>query len=76
MDAKNTLRQHLIVGIFSLGLVAIFRFLLDISWSVSFARVSFILLFLILIIGPAIEMKQVDETESMYCDEEFNVIEK
>tara|TARA_Y100000310_G_scaffold325482_1_gene389012 strand:+ start:779 stop:934 length:156 start_codon:yes stop_codon:yes gene_type:complete len=29
-----------------------------------------------LCIDPAIEMKQVDETESMYCDEEFNVIEK
>jgi sulfoxide reductase heme-binding subunit YedZ len=58
MDARNTLRQHLIVGIFSLGLVSIFNFLLDVSWSVSFARVSFILLFLILIIGPLMRMKK------------------
>lgn len=58
MDAKNTLRQHLIVGIFSLGLISIFRFLLNLSWSVSFARVSFILLFLVLIIGPIMRMKE------------------
>jgi sulfoxide reductase heme-binding subunit YedZ len=58
MDAKNTLRQHLIVGIFSVGLAFIFRFLLDISWSVSFARVSFFLLFLVLAIGPIMRMKK------------------
>ena len=58
MDARNTLRQHLIVGVFSLGLVAILRFLLDNSWTVSFARVSFILLFLILIIGPVMRLKR------------------
>tara|TARA_Y100000310_G_scaffold155538_1_gene155020 strand:- start:8294 stop:8932 length:639 start_codon:yes stop_codon:yes gene_type:complete len=58
MDAKNTLSKHLIVGIFSLALVFILRFLLNISWSVSFARVSFILLFLVLIIGPIMRMKK------------------
>ena len=64
MDARNTLRQHLIVGIFSLGLVAILRFLLNLSWSVSFARVSFILLFLILIIGPVMRLKKPAQSSS------------
>ena len=58
MDAKNTLRQHLIVGIFSLALISIFKFLLNLSWSVSFARVSFFLLFLVLIIGPIMRVKK------------------
>lgn len=58
MDAKNTLKQHLIVSIFSLGLAFIFKFLLGTSWSVSFARVSFILLFLVLVIGPIMRMKK------------------
>lgn len=64
MDAKNTLRQHLIVGIFSLCLVFIFKFLLDISWAVSIARVSFILLFLVLIIGPIMRLKKPTQTSS------------
>jgi sulfoxide reductase heme-binding subunit YedZ len=64
IDAKNTLRQHLIVGIFSLGLVFIFKFLLDISWSMSFARVSFILLFLVLIIGPIMRLKKYSQDSS------------
>jgi sulfoxide reductase heme-binding subunit YedZ len=64
MDARNTLRQHLIVGIFSLGLVSIFKFLLNISWTVSFARISFILLFLILIIGPIMRLKKPTQSSS------------
>lgn len=64
MDAKNTLRQHLIVGIFSLGLASIFKFSLNTSWSVSFARVSFILLFLVLIIGPLMKLKQSKQNSS------------
>jgi len=64
MDAKNTLEQHLIVGIFSLSLASIFKFLLDTSWSVSFARVSFILLFLILIIGPVMRLKKPTQNSS------------
>lgn len=58
MDAKNTFTQHTIVGIFSLGLVFIFRFLLNIHWSTSFSRTSFILLFLLLIIGPIMKLKK------------------
>ncbi len=66
MDARNTLGQHLVVGIFSLGLVSIFTFLLDVSWIVSFARVSFILLFLILIIGPIMRLKRPTESSSPF----------
>tara|TARA_Y100000310_G_scaffold315268_1_gene365604 strand:+ start:753 stop:1439 length:687 start_codon:yes stop_codon:yes gene_type:complete len=58
MDAKNTLSKHLVVGILSIGLAFILRFLLDNSWSVSFARVSFFLLFLVLAIGPIMRMKK------------------
>jgi sulfoxide reductase heme-binding subunit YedZ len=67
MDAKNTLWQHLIVGISSVGLALIFKFLLNNSWSVSFARVSFILLFLVLAIGPIMRMKKsVKDLESFF----------
>lgn len=58
MDARNTLVQHTIVGVFSLALVSIFVFLLDVAWSTSFARVSFILLFLTLIIGPVMRLRE------------------
>lgn len=64
MDAQNTLRQHLIVGIFSLSLVSAFRYLLGIEWSTSFARVSFILLFLILIIGPIMRVRKTEKCPS------------
>lgn len=52
MDARNTPLQLGIVGLFSLGLAVIFKYLLGIQWSTGFARVSFFLLFLILLIGP------------------------
>ena len=58
MDAKNTLWKHLAVGIFSIGLAFIFNHFLDLRWSTSFARVSFFLLFLVLIIGPIMRMKK------------------
>lgn len=64
MDSKNTPIQHLITGILSLSLVTVFRFLLEIPWSTSFARVSFILLFLILIIGPIMRLKKPTESSS------------
>lgn len=65
MDAKNTPIQHIIVCIFSLALVSIFKFLLKISWSTSFARVSFILLFLILIIGPIMRLRKPVDSSSL-----------
>lgn len=58
MDAKNTLLHHLIVGIFSLAAAAGFTQFLDIRWSTAFARVSFILLFLVLMIGPMIRLQK------------------
>ncbi len=58
MDAKNTPTQHLIVGLFSLLLVAILKFLLGVPWSTSFGRASFFLLFLILLIGPVMRLKK------------------
>jgi len=64
MDAKNTLIQHTIVGVFSLAIAAVFYFLFDIRWSTSFARVSFILLFLALIIGPVMKLKKPAEVSS------------
>ena len=64
MDAKNTLAQHLIVGIFSLVLVVVFKLLLETPWSTSLGRVSFIILFLILIIGPVMKLKKPTESSS------------
>lgn len=64
MDAKNTSTQHIIVCIFSLVLVLVFKFLLGTPWSTSLGRVSFILLFLILIIGPAMRLKKPTKSSS------------
>ncbi len=58
MDAKNTLVQHIVVGFFTLLLAFGFHYLLSIRWSTAFARVSFILLFLTLIIGPVTKLKK------------------
>ncbi len=58
MDSKNHPIQHLIVAIFSLALVSVFHFLLKIPWSTSFGRASYILLFLVLIIGPVMRLKK------------------
>ncbi len=58
MDIKNTPAQHIIVGAFSLALVAIFKLLLETPLSTSFARVSFILLSLTLLIGPVMRFKK------------------
>lgn len=57
MDIKNSPSKHFIVSIFSLALIFILHFLLKIDWVVAFARVAFILLFLILIIGPMVRIK-------------------
>lgn len=57
MDVKNNPKQHIIVGLFSLILIIIFHYLLDLEWAKSFARTSFLLLFLIMIIGPLTRIK-------------------
>jgi sulfoxide reductase heme-binding subunit YedZ len=56
-DVMNTPRQHLCVGVFSLVLSLFFVYVLEIAWSTAFARVSFILLFFTLLIGPIIRLK-------------------
>ena len=57
MDVTNTPKQHIIIGVFSLALVAIFHYLLDLEWAKAFARTSFFILFLIMIIGPITRIK-------------------
>ncbi|MDP2684362.1 MAG: ferric reductase-like transmembrane domain-containing protein [bacterium] len=64
MDIKNTPIQHLIVGVFSLALVGFLKFILETPWSTSFGRVSFILLFLILTIGPLMRLKKPTKSSS------------
>lgn len=58
MDAKNTPLQHLTVGTLALGLAFVFHFLFDTHWATAFARVSFVLLFLTLIIGPLMKLRE------------------
>ncbi len=58
IDAQNTLIQHLIVGAFSLGLALILNYFLGLGWSSAFGRVSFILLFLTLVIAPLMRFKK------------------
>ncbi|MBT4384245.1 hypothetical protein HOD30_00690 [Candidatus Peregrinibacteria bacterium] len=58
MDGYNTCKQHVIVGSSALTLVVIFGLLLETPWPASFARVSFLLLFLTLFIGPFMRMKK------------------
>jgi methionine sulfoxide reductase heme-binding subunit len=64
MDTKNTPTQHIAVGILSLALIAISKFLLGTPWSTSLGRVSFVLLFLILIVGPIMRLKKPTESSS------------
>lgn len=64
MDTKNTPLQHLMVGAFALALVAIFNRYLGTEWSTSFGRVSFILLFMVLFIGPATKIKRPKDASS------------
>ncbi|MDP3883300.1 MAG: hypothetical protein Q8Q48_04605 [Candidatus Staskawiczbacteria bacterium] len=58
LDAKNTPVKHFAVFLFALAMVLAFRFLLNTSWSTSFGRASFFLLFLILIIGPVVKIRK------------------
>jgi len=57
MDVKNSPAKHFIVSFFSLCFVLIMHFLFNIEWTTSFARTAFILLFIILIIGPLFRIK-------------------
>ncbi len=64
MDVRHTLVQHFAVSVFTLGLVFCFNYLLGIRWSTSFARTSFILLFLTLIIGPVMRLRRPREVSN------------
>ncbi|MBD3310782.1 hypothetical protein GF351_06205 [Candidatus Woesearchaeota archaeon] len=55
-DTKNNLVKHLVVGVSSLAAAFLIRYASGVSWSVSFARVSFLLLFMTLIIGPVMRL--------------------
>ncbi|MEF8847428.1 MAG: hypothetical protein V5A57_03320 [Candidatus Paceibacterota bacterium] len=57
-DVRNTIKQHLIVGVFSLGLVVFLNKISGVDWSTAFGRVSFLLIFLTLIIGPIMRLKK------------------
>lgn len=57
MDAKNSPTKHIAVATVSAALIVVFRLLIEMPWPMAFARVSFILLFLILIIGPLQKLK-------------------
>ncbi|MBT7706066.1 hypothetical protein HN747_01325 [archaeon] len=65
MDAKNTLVQHSIVGTLSILLVLILRFALSLTWSKSFSRVSVILLFIVLIIGPISKLRKTEKCSTL-----------
>lgn len=61
VDTQNTLLQHVVVGIFALILAVVFNLVVGMTWSTSFARISFILLFLTLIISPIMRIKKPSE---------------
>jgi sulfoxide reductase heme-binding subunit YedZ len=67
MDAKNSPIQHGIVAIASLSVIAVFRFVLEMPWPMAFARTSFILLFLILIIGPLMKLGIPKKKSSLFA---------
>jgi len=58
MDTQNTLLQHFLVGLFSIILALFFNSILNIRWSTSWGRVSFILLFITLLIGPWMKLRK------------------
>ncbi len=66
MDARNTPIQHLIVGIFTITLVCVFKFLFELPLSTSLARASFILLLLILVIGPTMKLRKPTNASSPF----------
>ncbi len=66
IDVKNTLGKHICVGVFSIGLAVLLNFIFGIGWSTSFARVSFFLLFLTLIIGPVMRLRKPKKEFSIF----------
>lgn len=64
MDGYNTLKQHLIVGGLSLLLVFLSFQFSGTTLPAAFARVSFLLLFITLAIGPAVKLKKPGKVSS------------
>lgn len=58
MDAKNTPVQHGIVAVFTGLLVSLFYFVLGSELTTALARTAFILLFLVLVVGPVTKLKR------------------
>lgn len=65
LDARNTLLQHTLVGVFTAILAFVFYSLLGIRWSTTFARISFIFLFIALMIGPIMRLKWTREVKPL-----------
>ncbi len=66
IDVKNSLGKHICVGFFSIGLAILLNYLFSVGWSTSFARVSFLLLFFVLIIGPIMRLIKPKESFSIF----------
>lgn len=56
-DVMNTPYKHVAIGLVSFAVVLAFVYGLGIAWSTSFARVSFLLLVITLLIGPIIRLR-------------------
>lgn len=61
MDVQNNPSKHIIVGVFSIILVLAQYYLLDTEWPAAFARTAFVLLVLVLIIGPLVGLKVINK---------------
>lgn len=66
IDVKNTLSKHFCVGAFSIVLAILLNYLSGVGWSTAFARVSFFLLFLTLIIGPVMRLRKPKKEFSVF----------
>ena len=64
MDTQNTLLQHVLVGLFSVLLALFFNFILNIRWSTTWGRVSLILLFVTVVIGPWMRLRKPQKVSS------------
>lgn len=64
MDGFNTVKQHFIVGVFASLLVGLL-YSLGVPLAAAFARTSFLLLFLTLIIGPITKIKTPNKPKSV-----------
>lgn len=66
VDVKNTLGKHFCVGSFSIILAVLLNYFSEAGWSTAFARVSFFLLFLTLIIGPIMRLRKPKKEFSVF----------